>query len=42
MARPAADLVPRRFLGTDEDVNIQTAHPEFRAWKWADPDELRR
>jgi putative (di)nucleoside polyphosphate hydrolase len=21
-------------------VNIETAHPEFRAWKWADPDEL--
>ncbi len=29
-----------RFLGTDEDVNIATAHPEFRAWKWADPAEL--
>jgi putative (di)nucleoside polyphosphate hydrolase len=29
-----------RFTGTDEDVNIQTAHPEFRAWKWADPEEL--
>lgn len=29
-----------RFLGTDEDVNIATKHPEFRAWKWADPAEL--
>jgi putative (di)nucleoside polyphosphate hydrolase len=29
-----------RFLGDDEDVNIETDHPEFRAWKWADPDEL--
>ena len=29
-----------RFLGTDEDVNIATPHPEFRAWKWADPAEL--
>ena len=29
-----------RFLGTDEDVDLQTADPEFRAWKWADPDEL--
>lgn len=28
------------FTGTDADVNIQTAHPEFRAWKWADPAEL--
>lgn len=23
-----------RFLGTDADVNIATAHPEFRAWAW--------
>jgi putative (di)nucleoside polyphosphate hydrolase len=29
-----------RFTGRDEDIDIQTAHPEFRAWKWADPDEL--
>lgn len=29
-----------RFTGKDSDVNIQTAHPEFRAWKWADPAEL--
>jgi putative (di)nucleoside polyphosphate hydrolase len=29
-----------RFLGEDEDVNIETEHPEFRAWKWADPQEL--
>ena len=29
-----------RFLGGDEDVNIETAEPEFRAWKWADPSEL--
>ena len=29
-----------RFTGTDEDVNIATAHPEFRAWKWAEPAEL--
>lgn len=28
------------FSGDDADVNIQTAHPEFRAWKWADPAEL--
>lgn len=24
-----------RFLGTDADINIETPHPEFRAWKWA-------
>jgi putative (di)nucleoside polyphosphate hydrolase len=29
-----------RFLGTDADVAIDTAHPEFRAWKWAEPSEL--
>jgi putative (di)nucleoside polyphosphate hydrolase len=29
-----------RFTGTDADVNIETAHPEFRAWKWAEPAEL--
>jgi putative (di)nucleoside polyphosphate hydrolase len=29
-----------RFTGTDADVNLATAHPEFRAWKWADPAEL--
>ena len=26
-----------RFLGEDTDVRIDTAHPEFRAWKWVDP-----
>jgi putative (di)nucleoside polyphosphate hydrolase len=29
-----------RFLGEDSDVNLETAHPEFRAWKWADHAEL--
>jgi putative (di)nucleoside polyphosphate hydrolase len=29
-----------RFTGTDADVNIETKHPEFRAWKWAEPSEL--
>ncbi|MGE5722756.1 MAG: RNA pyrophosphohydrolase [Sphingomonadales bacterium] len=29
-----------RFLGSDEDVNLETHQPEFRAWKWADPGEL--
>jgi putative (di)nucleoside polyphosphate hydrolase len=29
-----------RFTGTDADVNIATADPEFRAWKWADPEKL--
>jgi putative (di)nucleoside polyphosphate hydrolase len=29
-----------RFLGTDDDVNIATANPEFRDWKWVAPGEL--
>ena len=29
-----------RFLGRDEDVDIATPDPEFRAWKWAEPAEL--
>jgi putative (di)nucleoside polyphosphate hydrolase len=29
-----------RFLGTDEDVDIATPEPEFRAWKWAEPADL--
>ena len=29
-----------RFLGTDGDVQLDTHHPEFRAWKWVEPDEL--
>jgi putative (di)nucleoside polyphosphate hydrolase len=29
-----------RLTGSDEDVNIETEHPEFRAWKWAEPREL--
>ncbi len=29
-----------RFLGTDADVNIATAHPEFRQWKWIEPQQL--
>lgn len=29
-----------RFLGQDADVDLETADPEFRAWKWAEPAEL--
>jgi len=29
-----------RFIGQDADIDLQTAHPEFRAWKWAEPGEL--
>lgn len=29
-----------RFTGTDADINIVTAHPEFRAWRWSDAADL--
>lgn len=29
-----------RFLGDDSDINIETDHPEFHAWKWVDIKEL--
>lgn len=29
-----------RFIGEDRDVNLETEEPEFRAWKWANPNEL--
>ncbi len=29
-----------RFLGRDEDIDLDTPHPEFRAWKWVDAGEL--
>lgn len=29
-----------RFNGTDADVNLETEHPEFRAWRWVPSIEL--
>jgi len=29
-----------RFLGTDADINIATEQPEFREWKWIEPQQL--
>jgi len=29
-----------RFLGKDSDVNIATKHPEFREWRWVEPERL--
>ena len=29
-----------RFTGADHDIDIRTAHPEFRAWRWAAPADL--
>ena len=30
------------FLGDDSKINVQTEHPEFRAWKWISPSEFRK
>jgi len=29
-----------RFTGTDDDIHLDTAHPEFRTWRWAHASEL--
>jgi putative (di)nucleoside polyphosphate hydrolase len=29
-----------RFLGRDSDIDIATAHPEFRDWQWIEPGQL--
>ncbi|HJK86573.1 MAG TPA: RNA pyrophosphohydrolase [Candidatus Megaira endosymbiont of Nemacystus decipiens] len=29
-----------RFLGSDEDININTECPEFEEWKWIDAKDL--
>lgn len=29
-----------RFLGRDEDIDLNTAEPEFRAWKWVEATDL--
>ncbi|MBB4286562.1 RNA pyrophosphohydrolase [Roseospira goensis] len=29
-----------RFLGRDADVNLETDHPEFSAWRWVPPEHL--
>lgn len=29
-----------RFHGTDDQIRIETDHPEFSAWKWMAPDQL--
>jgi len=28
------------FQGSDADINIDTAHPEFSEWKWIEPKDL--
>ena len=29
-----------RFLGKDDEINLDTQHPEFIDWKWIDPQDL--
>ena len=29
-----------RFLGRDEEINLETAHPEFIEWQWLDIENL--
>lgn len=29
-----------RFLGHDDQIDLRTAHPEFRAWRWVEVGEL--
>ena len=29
-----------RYLGTDDQIDIQTQHPEFSAWRWQPKDTL--
>jgi len=29
-----------RFLGEDGDIDLDTEHPEFKDWKWADIEDL--
>lgn len=33
-------LVAFRFAGSDADIVLETAHPEFRAWKWVKLEAL--
>lgn len=29
-----------RFLGSDDEIRIDTKHPEFSEWQWIDPKDL--
>ena len=29
-----------RYLGLDNDIRLDTAHPEFASWRWMTPEEL--
>lgn len=36
----AAKMVCFPFFETDQDINIQTPHPEFRNWQWVEFQEF--
>ncbi|MCK5296481.1 MAG: RNA pyrophosphohydrolase, partial [Alphaproteobacteria bacterium] len=29
-----------RFVGKDEDINLNTKYPEFSNWKWVEPSKV--
>ncbi len=29
-----------KFIGSDDEINLKTSHPEFIEWKWVSPDTL--
>jgi putative (di)nucleoside polyphosphate hydrolase len=33
-------LMAFQFTGEDADINLHTAHPEFRSWRWVELEEL--
>ncbi len=35
-------LVALQFNGHDNDINLETEHPEFRNWKWVSLERLPR
>lgn len=36
----AQTWVLMRYLGTDDQVDIATDHPEFSRWRWSEPKDL--
>lgn len=36
----ALTWVLMRYLGSDDQVDVATAHAEFSAWRWASPDAV--
>ena len=29
-----------KFIGSDNEINLKTNHPEFVEWKWINPESL--